>query len=51
MYAFICPVTYISATVTPTSVKFCMMVDMSPGHKVSPTPLLIILIRKQAGQK
>ena len=32
---FLCPVTDISATVTPIGVKFCTMVHISPGHKVS----------------
>jgi len=32
----LCPVTDISATVTPIDVKFCMMVHVGPGHKISP---------------
>jgi len=31
-----CPVTDISATVPPISVKFCTMVHIGPGHKVTP---------------
>ena len=31
-----CSVTYTSATVTPIAVKFCIMVHIGPGHKVSP---------------
>jgi len=41
MYLCICPVTDISATVTPIGVKFCMMVlnnkkNIGLQHKVSP---------------
>ena len=32
---FLCSVTDISATVAPIGVKFCMMVHIGPGHKVS----------------
>jgi len=30
-----CMVAYISATVAPIGVKFCTMVHIGPGHKVS----------------
>ena len=33
---FLCPVTDISATVTPIGVKFCTMVHISPGHVFCP---------------
>ena len=36
MYVCMCSVADISATVTPISVKFCMTVDIGPGHEVSP---------------
>jgi len=33
---YFCAVTDILATVTPIGVKFCMMVHIGPGQKVSP---------------
>jgi len=35
VYPSICPVTYISPTVTPISMKVCKTVDLSSGDKVS----------------